>query len=196
MPLYANIQNLIWPIFLIGSLLMLIAYVYQFYDFENIEHQKKGRIEINDNEIIIDYKQRIEYAELIDLKFEMDSYHGKRINRYYRHPVEKKSLGINNSIRLKTKVKSYDFNFKLEDKIHFKELQRTVFEVVKSEKLTKIDLKRQIELIPNEMKKFNEYKIFIIKQIVDKKLNCKEGLLLHGYKSDKEALELRNKYCK
>ena len=54
----------------------------------------------------------------------------------------------------------------------------------------------EFKLVPNEMKKFNEYKVFIIKQIVDKKLNCKEGLLLHGYKSDKEALELRNKYCK
>jgi len=75
------------------------------------------------------------------------------------------------------------------------ELEKTIFKLVLSEKLDKIDLKKQIKLISKQNKDTGKFKNYIIKQLLENRINCTEGLLLYGYKTDAEATELRKKYC-
>lgn len=195
LPLFENIQDLLWPFFLVALILLISSILYQFYDFERIESQKDGHIEFNDDGVIIDYSKNFNYSELIEIQLGIVAYYGEKINLTYRHPIERKSLGIKNYILLVTNSDTYKFNFKLENELHTKELENTIFKLVKSEKLINIDPKKLIKLVPYRFKKTNEYKSFVLKQIVEKRINCTEGLLLHGYSTDKEAAELRKKYC-
>lgn len=195
MPLVDNIQDLIMPFFLFGLIPFLGSYVYQYFDYERIESKKDGIIDFNEDEIIIDYSIHIKYHEITDLHFGVIAYHGERINMIYRNPNETKSLGIRNYIGFSTKFNAFKYNFKLESELHLKELENTIFELVKSEKLTNIEVKKLIILIPKRFKTTDGFKNFVTKQIVEKRIGCTEGLLLHGYSSDKEAAELRKKYC-
>ena len=190
-----NVQSFIRPLFLIGSIPTLISYVYQFFDFERIDNKKIGHVEFNNDELIIDHSKKIKYHELTDIKFGIVAYFGERINMVHRNPNEQKSLGIRNFIDLTANSNKIKFNFKLESEIHLKELESTIFELVKSEKLKNFDSKTLIKLIPKRYKDTDGFKNFVLKQIVEKKINCTEGLLLHGYRSDKEAEILREKYC-
>lgn len=195
MPLFDNIHDVALPFFLIALIPFISSYVYQYYDFERIESKKNGLIEFKENEIILDYSLSIKYDEITNIEIGIVAYYGERINMVYRNPHEQKSLGIRNHIKLQTKSNEYGFHFKLENKIHLKELENTLFELVKSEKLKLVEPKKTIKLVPKRFNMTDEYKGFIIKQIVEKRINCTEGLLLHGYKTDKEAAELRKKYC-
>ena len=87
------------------------------------------------------------------------------------------------------------FNFKLESKSHQNVLERNIYQIVINDKLRNIDGKKSIKLIPKQYKGFEEYREYVGKQLREKKVNCTEGLLLMGYKNDKEAKELREKYC-
>tara|TARA_R110000868_G_scaffold118133_2_gene313502 strand:+ start:375 stop:1088 length:714 start_codon:yes stop_codon:yes gene_type:complete len=195
MPLFENIQDLVFPFLLVSLFLIICAYVYQFYDFERIESKKDGHIAFNEDGLIIDYSKNFKYAELAEIQFGIDAYYGEKINLTYRNPIERKSIGIKNYILLVTNSDTYKFNIKLENEVHFKELENTIFKLVQTEKLSNIDPKKLIKLVPNRFKQTNEYKNFVLRQIVEKKIGCTEGLLLHGYKTDKEAAELRKKYC-
>ena len=194
-PLTDNILPIIVPIFIISMLFFGVAHIYQFYDYELINCVKEGHIEFSTNEFIIDYNNKINYEDVTDLKINIDAYYGQTIDQYYRNPLHKKSLGIKNTIVITTWDKSFTYNFKLEHSIHTIELKKTIFNLVLSEKLGIKNVKKLIKLIPSDFNKTEDYKAFVIKQITSKKINCTEGLLLHGYKTDKEAKELRNKYC-
>ncbi|WP_089886576.1 hypothetical protein [Kriegella aquimaris] len=195
MPVFENIQNLTLSFFLIACIPFISSYIYQYYDYERIDNIKDGHIEFNEDEIIIDYSRNYKYHELTDLQIGIIAYYGQRINLIYSNPNETKSLGIRNQLGISNKFEVLSFNFKLESETHLKELENTLFELVISGKLENIDSKKSIKLVSDRFKQNESYKNYVIKQILDKKIGCTEGLLLHGYKSDKEAKELRKKYC-
>ncbi|MGS0523966.1 hypothetical protein ACU8V7_00975 [Zobellia nedashkovskayae] len=193
MPLLNNIINLVSP-YLITSLILFISlYFYQFFDFERIENKKIGHIEFNDVEIILDYSHKIQYIDLLDFQISVVDYYGKKINLTHRNPVEKRALGIRNHLNLVTKSNIFKFNIKLENELHQYQLEKLLFDLVTEEKFIKVDIATQVKLIPTRFNKTDIYKNFIIKQIVKRRINCTEGLLLHGYTSDKEAADLRKK---
>jgi len=191
----SNIQDAFFPFILLGFILFLLSLVYQFFDFERIENKKDGTVTFNENEIVVDYNKIIKYQELIDLEIRIEAYYGERINIILSNPNEKKSLGIRNHMTLVTKDNILKFNFKLENELHRKRLEKSIFNLILSEKVVNVDLKKQINLITKEYKETSGFKNFMIKQILEKKINCTEGLLLYGYKTDVEAADLRKKYC-
>ncbi|OQD41944.1 hypothetical protein BUL40_12570 [Croceivirga radicis] len=195
MPLVDDISNIVLSFILLGSIPFISSHIYQYFDYERIVFKKDGHLEINEEAIVINHSLNILYHEIKDIKFGIVAYYGQRINMFYKNPVEQKSLGIKNYISIATDSDIYKYNFKLESEVQFKELEQTIFELVQSEKLDHIDSKRRIKLVPARFKKTGEYKKFVIKQIVEKRIGCTEGLLLHGYNTDDEAFELRKKYC-
>ncbi|UMB61182.1 hypothetical protein MHL31_03010 [Lutibacter sp. A80] len=188
-------STLLFLIMFLGFLLIIFTYFYQFYDFEKIKNEKNGFLELDANELIINYNEKIIYEEITDFELLIDAYYNKKINMIYRNPTEKRSLGISNSLTITHKSKTRTFNFKLESKSHQNVLERNIYNLVINDKLRNIDGKKSIKLIPKQYKGFEEYREYIGKQLKEKKINCTEGLLLMGYKSYDEAQELKRKYC-
>ena len=184
-----------YTLFIIGFLPLGLSYFYQYFDFENIEITDKGYFEFNSDELIIDNNQKINYKDINELKINIVAHYNERINVIYNTPTETRSLGLSNEIQISTSSKNIKFNFKLENESHVKRLEKFMFELVISEKLSNLSAKTTIKLIPERYRKSTGYKNYVINQLIAKRINCTEGLLLHGYKSDKEAKVLREKYC-
>ena len=188
-------NNILFALMGLGFLAILFTHFYQFYDFEKIKNKKNGFLELDVNELIINYNEKIKYEELTGFELLIDAYYDEKINIYNRNPTEKRSLGISNSLTITHKSKSRTFNFKLENKSHQKVLERNIYQLVINNKLKNIDGKKSIKLIPNQYRDFKEYKEYIGKQLKERKVSCTEGLLLMGYKNYEEAQELKKKYC-
>ncbi|WP_172824399.1 hypothetical protein [Polaribacter sp. KT25b] len=188
-------KGILASIMMIGMLTILFTYFYQYYDFEKIKNLKKGFIELEKDELIINYSEKIKYEELTDFDLSINAYYNEKINLGHRNPTEKRSLGISNSLTITHKSKTRTFNFKLESKSHQNVLERNIYNLVIHDKLRNIDGKKSIKLIPEQYKGFEEYREYVEKQLKEKKINCTEGLLLMGYKSFDEAQELKKKYC-
>ena len=188
-------SSLLFSIMFLGFLLIIFTYFYQFYDFEKIKNEKNGFLELDVNELIINYNEKIRYEEITDFELLIDAYYNEKINMIYRNPTEKRSLGISNSLTITHKSKTRTFNFKLESKSHQNVLERNIYNLVINDKLRNIDGKKSIKLIPEQYKRFEEYREYVGKQLKEKKINCTEGLLLMGYKNYDEAQELKKKYC-
>ena len=174
----------------------IFNYFYQYYDFEKIKSKKKGFLEFDKDELIISYDEKIKYEEITHFDLEIDAYYNELINVGYRGPIEKRSLGISNSLTITHNSKTKKLNFKLENKSHLRVLERNLYEIIISEKLINIDSKKSIKLIPEQYQKFKEYESYIGKQLKARKINCTEGLLLIGYNSYDEAQDLKRKYCR
>ena len=188
-------SNFLFAVMFIGFLAIFFTYFYQYYDFEKIKNEKKGFLELDKNELIINYDEKIKYEELTDFELIIDAYYDEIINMGYRNPTEKRSLGITNSLTITHNSKIRTFNFKLESKSHLKVLERNIYQIIINDKLKNIDGKKSIKLIPEKYKSYEEYKEYVGKQLKEKKVNCTEGLLLIGYNSYEEAQELKKKYC-
>ena len=188
-------KGILASIMIIGMLTIFFTYFYQYYDFEKIKNLKEGFLEIEKDELIINYTEKIKYEELTDFDLSINAYYNQIINFGNRSPTEKRSLGISNSLTITDKSKTRTFNFKLESKSHQNVLERNIYQLVISDKLRNIDGKKSIKLIPKQYKGFDEYREYVGKQLKAKKVNCTEGLLLIGYNSYEEAQELKKKYC-
>lgn len=188
-------SSILFSIMFLGFLAIIFTYFYQFYDFEKIKNKKNGFLELDTNELVINYNEKIKYEELTDFELLIDAYYNEKINMIYRNPTEKRSLGISNSLTITHKSKTRTFNFKLENKSHQTVLERNIYHIVIGDKLRNIDGKKSIKLIPKQYKKYEKYREYVGKQLKAKKVNCTEGLLLIGYKSYDEAQELKKKYC-
>ncbi|RKS42488.1 hypothetical protein BC962_3277 [Gillisia mitskevichiae] len=190
-----QLEDVLFPFYMISFLPITFSYFYQFIDFENIEILKKEYLEINENNLILNFKDIIRYEDITDIQIVIDAYYNQRINMAYRTPTEQKSLGVKNYIKIVTSTQSLNFHFKLENQFHQNSLEEIILKIVTENKLNNIDSKKSIGLIPNRFKNTDIYKSYVIAQIRSKRINCTEGLLLHGYESDKVAKDLRKKYC-
>lgn len=183
---------------IIGLVCYLIAFVYQFFEYEQIENYKNGLFEINDNGIVLKYTNQIPFDKISDLKINAGTYYGMKLTNQKMNPQNPSpfySSGLKNKIKISTDESEYELNIGFESEFHLKSLYSTIFELIISDKLKKIHLKNAINLISVEYRETREYKEYIAKLLTEKRLNCTDGLLLYGYKSDKEAQELRKKYC-
>jgi len=179
----------------IGLLAIFAAHIYQYYDFEKIKNFQNGVLELGKEELIINYDEKIRYEDLTDFELSIDAYFDESINRSSRGPIEKRSLGIRNTLSVTHQSNTRKFNFKIENSSHLKVLERNLYQLVVSGKLKNIDAKKSIKLVPECYKTYEEYRAYIGKQLKANKISCTEGLLLIGYKNYEEAQELKRKYC-
>lgn len=180
---------------LIGMVFYTISYIYQFFDYEKIETYDRGSITILEEGILIDHKVLVQYAAIEYFSLHIDAYYEQRINMAMRTPTEQKSLGLKNTISFKTETGKLTRYFKLENKLRKELLEQILLNLVTTNKFSRLDAKRAIKLIPERFRTHGRYKEFVIQQIKAGRINCTEGLLLHGYSSDAEAKTLRSKYC-
>lgn len=164
------------------------AFIVQFSEYENLNGYFKGEIKI-DTETIFINQQCFKLSEISNLKLAVLNYKGERTNRkgasFYQ--------GISNYISFTHNSESFSAHFLLKSKRHSGDLYYLLVSIITQEKVNYS--RNLINLIPEKYRNSQEFKIFILKLIVEKRLDCTEGLLIHGYSSDEEAKQLRSKYC-
>tara|TARA_R110002051_G_C8561471_1_gene474248 strand:+ start:63 stop:785 length:723 start_codon:yes stop_codon:yes gene_type:complete len=196
MPLFENIDSITYFPFIIGFIFYGFAFIYQYFDYERFDHEKIGHLEINDNGIVVNHQDSIKYENLAEFNIDAGTYKGQKIPAMFpQSPSPTHRTGIENKITFSSNNNKYHINFGLESEYHLDSLYTTLFKLIISDKFKNISAKKMVNLIPSPFKNSSEYKSYIVKLIQDKRLNCTDGLLLHGYKTDKEAQELRIKYC-
>ncbi|WP_141402445.1 hypothetical protein [Sediminicola luteus] len=196
---YLNIKtngDSILFLYFIGLIPLVFSYIYQYYEYENINTQKRGHIEFDETGITLDYNLQIPYLSISHFRIDWERYYGQKINkRPFGGPYPKYSLGVKNKLRFRSNDQEYEFHFKLEDETHLHQFQRFLLELVTTDKLYHLPPKNQIGLISDKFKHLSQFKYFVIKLIEENRIDCTTGLLLHGYKTDKEAELLRKKHC-
>lgn len=196
MPLFENIDNITYFPFIIGFIFYVFAFVYQYFDYERFDYEKIGHLEINENGIVVNHQDIIKYENLTDFSMNAGTYKGQKIPALFpQSPSPTHRMGLENKLTISSNTYKYDINFGLESEYHLESLYSTLFKLIISDKFKNISTKKMVNLIPPTFRNSSEYKSYIVKRIQDKRLNCTDGLLLYGYKSDKEAAELRKKYC-
>lgn len=166
------------------------AGILRLFEYEILNGHFKGEIKINSEALCINDKL-YKFSEISDLKLTVLTYKGQRTNN--RRTGASFYQGISNSISFTHNSESVSVHFLLKSKDHIEELYQILVSIITQEK---INYNRNlINLIPDKHRNSQEFKNFILKLIVEKRLECTEGLLIHGYSSDEEAKQLRAKYC-
>ncbi len=164
------------------------AFIIHFWEYENLNGYFKGEIRIDLEHIFIN-QQNFKLSEISNLKLVVLNYKGERTNRrgasFYQ--------GISNEISFTYHSESITVNFLIASKNQIDDLYHIFVSIIAKEKINYS--RNLINLIPDKYRKTQEFKNFILKLIIEKRLECTEGLLIHGYSSDEEAKQLRTKYC-
>ena len=195
MPLFENIENIVYYPFIVGFIFYGMSFAYQYFDYERLDHEKLGHLEMNDEGIIFNHQGTIKYEQLSDFNIDAGTFYGQKIPAIFpQSPSPTHRTGLENKMSVSSNTIKYDINFGLESEYHLDSFYSTLFKLIISDKFKNISAKKMVNLIPSQFKNSSEYKAYIVKLIQEKRLNCTDVLLLHGYKSDKEAQELRKKY--
>lgn len=162
----------------------------RFWEYENLNGSFKGRLKIDLNSIIVDDSEYL-LSDIQNFKIAVSNYKGQRTN--YSKSGPSFYQGISNSISFIHNSESVSANFLLRSENQMDDLYNIIVSLITKEKINYS--RNLINLIPDNYRNSEEFKNFILKLIVEKRLECTEGLLIHGYFSDEEAKQLRAKYC-
>lgn len=172
----------------LGIIGITTASILRFTEYENLNGYFKGEVKIDRANIIINQKS-YPFAEISGLTVHIYNFKGQRTHSRGAYFYQ----GISNSISFTHNSQSISVDFLLKSKEHIDDLYHILVSIITQEK---INYNRNlINLIPDKYRKSQEFKNFVLKLIVEKRLECTEGLLIHGYSSDEEAKQLRAKYC-
>ncbi|KFF04772.1 hypothetical protein [Flavobacterium reichenbachii] len=159
-------------------------------EFENLNGYFEGRITFNDEFITIDNSD-YKYSDIEDLIVYGNSFSGEKTSNHKSGPMY--GNGTKNLISFTSEGIKIEKHFQLNSEKHLDQLQEVLLHIITNEK---IPYKRKyLNFINEEYRRFIIFEFFIGKLIKEKRIECTEGLLLIGYDSDKEARELRAKYC-
>lgn len=185
-----SISKYAYSLLIIPVITYFIGGAIRLTEYENLNGSFIGTIFFEDDFLIIDTKQ-YQYNKIENLILKANSYSGQRNENTRSGPMY--SNGVQNSISFVYDGQKIFRNFKLDSERHIDELQSVLLNIITNEKIPY--QRKYLNLINPEYRLFMKFELFIAKLIKEKRMECTEGLLLIGYDSDKEAKELRAKYC-
>lgn len=174
----------------IGFLGYLTAIFIRYGEYENLNGFFEGNIRFEEAFVEVDNKQ-YGYAEISDLLFNIGDYHGAPTGNRKLGPMYKRGVGNRISFHYRGELK--EFYFELNAEYFVDKLYYYFINVISSEKVQY--QRNYLNLIPEYYRDNSVFREFIIKLLIQKRIGCTEGLLMHGYKTDKEAKLLRQNYC-
>lgn len=169
---------------------VIIGMTIRFWEYENLNGSFKGRLKIDLNSIIVDDRKYL-LSDIQNFKIAVANHKGQRTNYSKSGPYFYQ--GISNSISFKRNSYSISVDFLLASKNQIDDLYHILVAAITQEKITYN--RYLLNLIPEKYRDSSEFKSFSLKLIIEKRIDCTEGLLIHGYSSDEEAKQLRAKYC-
>jgi len=185
-----DISKYAYYLLIIPAITYFIAGAIRLNEYENLNGSFMGSISFKENFIIIDSVE-YQYNKIENLILYGNSYSGQRNENTRSGPMY--SNGVHNLISFNYNGNKIARNFKLDSERHIDELQSTILDIITNEKIPY--QRKYLNLINEEYRAFMKFESFIAKLIKEKRIECTEGLLLIGYNSDKEAKEMRAKYC-
>lgn len=184
------VELILKPLAILTLPIALTGMTIRFWEYENLNGSFKGRLKIDLNSISIDNNEYF-FSDIENLKMTVSNYKGQRTNNTKAGPSFYQ--GISNEISFTYNSESITVNFLIVSKNQIEDLYHIFVSIIAKEKINYS--RNLINLIPDKYRKVQEFKNFILKLIIEKRLECTEGLLIHGYSSDEEAKQLRTKYC-
>ena len=173
----------------------ILSFLMSFTEYEKLNGEIIGEL-ILQNDFLEINGQKYSFKAIRDFKIETENFNGKRnrINPVLNFPQPFYSKGKGNYFRLQTNDnKQFSEEFIIENEMEILEINDLYARLIFSEVL-KVDLNKLYNL-PDKLQKNSQFKPFIEKLLFEKRIDCSYGISLLGYKSDKEARFLREKYC-
>ncbi|WP_134151369.1 hypothetical protein [Flavobacterium sp. 270] len=176
---------------IIPLILYIVSCIIRFKEFENLNGYFDGTISFNEEFLTvteIDYK----YSELENLVIYGNSFSGEKTKNYRYGPMY--GNGVENLISFTYNGIKIDKHFQLNSERHLDKLQNTLIHIITNEK---IPYKREyLDFINEEHRSYILFEFLIGKLIREKKIECKEGISLVKFNSNKDAQEFKTKYCR
>ena len=171
-------------------LTIVFASFKRIVEYEKMNGKLEGKISLNETSIVINDKTYL-FNEIKDFKIGYGNKYGDftgntKIGATY-------SLGLNNSVSFYYNSNYIEVFFQLKTENQLNTLKQDLYFYIINEVLPLNT--RTFQYVDKKFKHKEEFKNLIHKHIKSGKLSCTEGLLMIGYSSDKEAKELRQKYC-
>lgn len=185
-----DISKYVYCLLIIPVITYFIGGAIRLNEYENLNGYFEGSISFKEDYLFIDYVE-YQYNKIENLILYGNSYSGQRNENTRSGPMY--SNGVHNLISFSYDGNKIIRNFKLDSERHIDELQSALLNIITNEKIPY--QRKYLNLINTEYRSYIKFELFIAKLIKEKRMECKEGLLLIGYDSDNEAKELRAKYC-
>jgi len=184
------LENLSLLLAILSLLLLIIAGFKRFFEHEKLNGKLQGEISLNENSIIINNETYL-FNKIKDFKIGFGNKYGDLTGNTKIGPMY--SQGLNNSVSFYNESKYIEVFFQLKTENQLNSLKQDLYFYVINEVLPLNT--RTLQYVDKKFKHTNEFKNLIHKYIKNGTFSCTEGLLIIGYSSDKEASELRKKYC-
>lgn len=168
----------------------IISQIIRLTEFENLNGYFEGRIVFDDYFLTIN-DTNYSYSSIENLIIYGNSFSGEKTTNTRNGPMF--GNGTENLISFTFDKIKIEKHFQLNSERHLDQLQEALLHIITNEKIPY--QRKYLNYINEEHRSFMHFEFFIGKLIQEKRIECTEGLLLIGYKSDKEAKELKNKYC-
>jgi hypothetical protein len=189
-----KVASFVIDVLLFLSLFPLLTIVFASFkrivEYEKINGKLEGKISFNETSIFINDKAYY-FNDIKDFKIGYGNKYGDftgntKIGATY-------SQGLNNSVSFYHNSNYIEVFFQLKTENQLNTLKQDLYFFIINEDLPLNT--RTFQYVDKKFKNKEEFKNLIHKHIKSNKLSCTEGLLMIGYSSDKEAKELRQKYC-
>ncbi|GAA3752669.1 hypothetical protein GCM10022422_42770 [Flavobacterium ginsengisoli] len=175
---------------IIPLILQIVSSIIRLTEFENLNGHFEGTISFQEDLLMIN-EIEYKYTELENLSIYGNSFSGEKTQNYRSGPMY--GNGIENLISFTHNGIKIKKHFQLNSERHLDELQNTLIHIISSEKIP--FKKEYLDFINEEHRSYILFEFLVGKLIAEKKIECKEGLSLIKFKSNKDAQEFKTKYC-
>lgn len=183
-----------WSLLYWILILALIGHVLSFFirlnEHENINGYFEGDLQFESDYMQVDDRQ-FEYQHITNFNVSAGDYYGKPTPESRSGP--RYTNGLENRISFTYKDEEIKFFFEINTPYEVRFFFDQVTSLICQEKIKYS--RHYLNFIPQGHRESTEFINFVAKLIKEKRVNCTEGLLLMGYYSDEEAMEMRAKYC-
>jgi len=182
-------QYFYYPV-IIPLILQIVSVIIRLKEFENLNGYFSGTISFKEDFLIIN-EIEYKYVELKNLQIYGNSFSGEKTKNYRYGPMY--GNGVENLISFTCNGIKIEKHFQLNSERHLDELQNALIHIITEDKIP--FKKEYLNFINEEHRSYILFEFLIGKLIQEKKIDCKEGLNLLKFNSNKDAEEFKAKYC-
>lgn len=174
----------------ISAIGYLASFIVRLNEHENINGYFEGDFQFKDDYMQVDDRQ-FEYQHITNFTVSAGDFYGKPTPESRSGPCY--TNGIGNSIKFTYNDEKIKFFFEINTPYEVRFFFDQITTLICQEKIKYS--RHYLNFIPQGHRESTEFINFVAKLIKEKRVDCTEGLLLIGYSSDEEAMEMRAKYC-
>ncbi len=184
------LETILKTICYISLFFFMISIFMRLTEYETLNGILEGEISFEKDSLIIN-NTVFNFAEIKDFNINFDDVYGNLTGNSKVGPMF--SQGLKNSISFYHDSNFIQIFYQLKTENQVSALKQDLYFYIIQEILPLTS--RTLQYVDKKFKHNNEFENLVYKYIKNGTFSCTEGLLMIGYSSDKEAVELRKKYC-